>query len=159
MAERGGKTRGKGTAKGPAHTPAPDSTPLSELKPADLYGPLVTALGGTLDFSNMLAIADILPVMVGYVDRDLRYGFVNKPLADWLGRPRKQLLGKHIGEVIGEAAFAERKALYAKALKKINDQAYAVPLFIYGRTYAYNKDFDFPVTQDEMAHFYLARWK
>jgi peptide/nickel transport system substrate-binding protein len=53
----------------------------------------------------------------------------------------------------------KRKALYAKALKKINEQAYAVPLFVYGRTYAYNKDFDFPLTQDEMAHFYLARWK
>jgi len=109
-------TRGKGAAQRATHTPAPDSTPLSQLKPADLYGPLVTALGGTLDFSNMLAIADILPVMVGYVDRDLRYGFVNKPLADWLDRPRKQLLGKHISEVIGEAAFAERKELYARAL-------------------------------------------
>jgi peptide/nickel transport system substrate-binding protein len=53
----------------------------------------------------------------------------------------------------------KRKELYAKALRKINDQAYAVPLFVYGRTYAYNKDFDFPLTQDEMAHFYLARWK
>lgn len=52
-----------------------------------------------------------------------------------------------------------RKALYAKALKKINDQAYAVPLFIYGRTYAYSQDFEFPLTQDEMAHFYMARWK
>ncbi len=54
---------------------------------------------------------------------------------------------------------AKRKELYAKALKKINENAYAVPLFIYGRTYAYNKDFDFPLTQDEMAHFYLASWK
>jgi peptide/nickel transport system substrate-binding protein len=53
----------------------------------------------------------------------------------------------------------KRKGLYAKALKKINEQAYAVPLFIYGRTYAYSKDLDFPLTQDEMAHFYMARWK
>jgi len=53
----------------------------------------------------------------------------------------------------------KRKALYAKALNKINDQAYAVPLFVYGRTYAYSKDFDFPLTQDEMAHFYMAGWK
>jgi peptide/nickel transport system substrate-binding protein len=53
----------------------------------------------------------------------------------------------------------KRKELYAKALKKINEQAYSVPLFIYGRTYAWNKDFDFPLTQDEMAHFYMARWK
>ena len=36
----------------------------------------------------MLAIADMLPVMVAYFDRDLRYRFVNKPLADWLELPR-----------------------------------------------------------------------
>jgi peptide/nickel transport system substrate-binding protein len=52
-----------------------------------------------------------------------------------------------------------RKALYSKALKKIADQAYYIPLFVYGRTYAFNKDLDYPVTPDEMAHFYLAKWK
>jgi len=77
---------------------------------------LVTALGGTLDFSNMLAIADILPVMVGYVDRDLVYRFVNKPLADWLGLDRKELLGQSLRAVIGPEAFAQREPLYVAAL-------------------------------------------
>ncbi len=54
---------------------------------------------------------------------------------------------------------AKRKDLYAKALGKIADQAYAIPLFVYGRTYAFDSNLDFPVTQDEMAHFYLAHWK
>jgi peptide/nickel transport system substrate-binding protein len=54
---------------------------------------------------------------------------------------------------------AQRRALYAKALERINAQAYAVPLFAYGRAYAYTKDLDYPVTPDELAHFYLARWK
>lgn len=54
---------------------------------------------------------------------------------------------------------AKRKQLYAKALGKIADQAYAIPLFVYGRTYAFDSDLGFPVTQDEMAHFYLAHWK
>jgi peptide/nickel transport system substrate-binding protein len=52
-----------------------------------------------------------------------------------------------------------RKVLYSKALNKIADQAYYIPLFVYGRTYAFNKDLDYPVTPDEMAHFYLAKWK
>lgn len=52
-----------------------------------------------------------------------------------------------------------RKAFYSKALKKIADQAYYIPLFVYGRTYAFNKELDYPVTPDEMAHFYLAKWK
>ncbi len=54
---------------------------------------------------------------------------------------------------------AARKALYAKALKKIADEAYFVPLFLYGRTYAFNSALDYPVTPDELAHFYLAKWK
>lgn len=54
---------------------------------------------------------------------------------------------------------AKRKDLYAKALEKINDQAYTVPLFAYGRAYAFNQVLDYPVTPDEIAHFYLAKWK
>ncbi len=53
----------------------------------------------------------------------------------------------------------KRKEYYAKALSRIQDQAYFVPLYTYGRTYAFNKDLDYPLTPDEMAHFYLARWK
>ena len=53
----------------------------------------------------------------------------------------------------------ERRAFYKKALTRIAEQAYAVPLFIYGRTYAFNADLDYPMTQDEMAHFYMAKWK
>ncbi len=53
----------------------------------------------------------------------------------------------------------KRKELYSKALRKIADNAYYIPLFIYGRTYAFNKDLDYPITPDEMAHFYLAKWK
>jgi peptide/nickel transport system substrate-binding protein len=54
---------------------------------------------------------------------------------------------------------AQRKELYAKALKKIADQAYFVPIFLYGRSYAFNSALDYPVTPDELAHFYLAKWK
>jgi peptide/nickel transport system substrate-binding protein len=53
----------------------------------------------------------------------------------------------------------KRKDLYAKALKKIADEAYDIPLFLYGRTYAFNSDLDYPVTSDEIAHFYMAKWK
>jgi peptide/nickel transport system substrate-binding protein len=52
----------------------------------------------------------------------------------------------------------KRKELYAKALEKINDEAYCVPLFAYGRTYAFSKELDYAVTADEIAHFYRAKW-
>ena len=80
------------------------------------YEPLVTAVGGALDFQAMLAIADILPVMVCYVDRDLKYRFVNKPLADWLGWKRRDVLGRHLREVLGEKAYEQRAPMYEKAL-------------------------------------------
>lgn len=54
---------------------------------------------------------------------------------------------------------AKREEIYRTALTRISERAYAVPLFSYGRTYAFNKDLDFPVTPDEIAHFYMAAWK
>ncbi|MFL6794912.1 MAG: PAS domain-containing protein, partial [Sphingomicrobium sp.] len=107
MAEGGRKSRGK--------APAPAQR-IGRARTPEGYEPLVTAVGGTLDFSNMLAIADILPVMVAYVDTELRYRFINKPLADWLGWARKDALGKHLSEVLGGDAFEQRRPMYEKAL-------------------------------------------
>jgi PAS domain S-box-containing protein len=72
--------------------------------------------GGVLDFPAMLAIADVLPVMSAYVDKDFVYRFVNKPFADWWGRPRKEILGHSMRELLGEEQFAERKPLLGAAL-------------------------------------------
>ncbi|HEY6663248.1 MAG TPA: PAS domain-containing protein, partial [Sphingomicrobium sp.] len=109
MAEGGSKSRiRRGSAKAPPRIGAP-RTPVG-------YEPLVTAVGGEMDFANMLAIADILPVMVCYVDTELKYRFINKPLADWLGWARKDALGKHLSEVLGGRAFEQRRPMYEKAL-------------------------------------------
>jgi PAS domain S-box-containing protein len=84
---------------------------------SDTFAPLVTALGGgVLDFSAMLAIADILPVMTAYVDRELVYRFVNKPLAQWIGLPRREILGRPIRDVIGAESFEQRVPMYQAAL-------------------------------------------
>ena len=80
------------------------------------YEPLVTAVGGEMTFESMLAIADILPVMVCYVDAKLEYRFINKPLADWLDQPRKDVLGKHLKDVLGKEAYEQRRPMYEKAL-------------------------------------------
>jgi PAS domain S-box-containing protein len=71
---------------------------------------------GGFDFSSMLAVADMLPVMVIYFDQGLVYRFVNKPYADWFERPRAEVLGRHISEVIGEEAYEFRKTMLAGAL-------------------------------------------
>ena len=67
-------------------------------------------------FNAVLQIADTLPVMVAYVDRGEVYRFCNQPIADWFERPRKDILGRTLVEVMGEAAYALRKGAIAAAL-------------------------------------------
>jgi PAS domain S-box-containing protein len=102
MADGPGKRRGvnKGEASASADLPP---LPL-QLPPAMFTGP------------GLMALADLLPVMTAFVDRDLVYRFMNKPLAEWLARPRREIIGRHMREVLGEAAFAEREPLLAAAL-------------------------------------------
>ena len=54
---------------------------------------------------------------------------------------------------------AKRKELYSKALKKIADQVYWLPLFSYNTNYIYNADLDFTPTPDEIPRFFSASWK
>ena len=102
MADRGGGTRVTGNQ---GVNPAPDAVPLPlDLPPAMFTGP------------GLLQLADLIPVMTAYVDKDLRYRFMNKPLAEWLERPRREMIGLHMREVIGEEAFAEREGIIRAAL-------------------------------------------
>jgi peptide/nickel transport system substrate-binding protein len=53
---------------------------------------------------------------------------------------------------------AVRKENYSKALKKIADQAYWVPLFSYNSNYVFSKDLEYTPTSDEVVRFFHARW-
>ena len=68
------------------------------------------------DFASMLAVADMLSVMIVFLDRDLRYRFVNKTYSDWLEKPRSEILGHRLTEVIGEEAAREREPMLSAAL-------------------------------------------
>ena len=85
-----------------------DSAVVREL-PAGLPPEMFTGAG-------MLALADLLPVMIAYVDRDLRYRFVNKAYADWFEYPRTQIIGKSVSEHLGDEIYAERAPLLAAAM-------------------------------------------
>jgi PAS domain S-box-containing protein len=50
-------------------------------------------------------ITDSLPVLISYVDSEQRYRFVNKAYEDWYGLSREEIYGRHIEEVLGEAAY------------------------------------------------------
>ena len=92
-------------------------TPIGAPRTPKDFEPLVTTLGGgTLDFTAMLAIADILPVMLAYVDSSFTYRFVNKPLAEWLGLARNEILGRHMREVLGNDAYGHREPMLRAAI-------------------------------------------
>src|SRR6185295_10331219 len=66
---------------------------------------------------ELLALADLLPVMTAYVDKDLNYRFMNKALAEWFGRPRREVIGRPMADVLGETNFVPRKPMIEAALK------------------------------------------
>lgn len=50
-------------------------------------------------------IADNIPAVVVYVDRDERYQFVNKRMEEWFAQPADQLIGRTVAEVVGSETY------------------------------------------------------
>ena len=113
MAERGGSRKNKGEVAEESPAEPILDTPVTSTAdlplPLDLPSAMFTGPG-------LLTLADLVPVMTAFVDRHLRYRFMNKPLAEWFERPRREMIGKHMREVLGEAAFADREEMLRAAL-------------------------------------------
>jgi len=54
---------------------------------------------------------------------------------------------------------AVRKENYTKALQRITEQAYSVPLFTWVTNYAFSKELDFKAWPDELPRFFMSKWK
>ena len=52
-----------------------------------------------------------------------------------------------------------RKINYSKALKRISEQVYWLPMFTLAINYAYTKDLDFTPRKDEIPRFFTSKWK
>ncbi|MDP1993433.1 MAG: PAS domain-containing protein [Syntrophales bacterium] len=50
-------------------------------------------------------VTDSLPVLIAYVDSEQRYRFNNKTYEEWFGRPRAEIYGSHISEIMDEEAY------------------------------------------------------
>lgn len=61
-------------------------------------------------------VTDALPTLVSYVDRNRRYRFVSATYEQWFGRPREDILGKHLEEVLGQRAYAAIRPYAERAL-------------------------------------------
>lgn len=68
------------------------------------------------DFPALVSIADTLPIMIAYCDTEQRYRFVNRPIAEWFGRPRSEILGRKVEELMSPQAYEARRGAIEKAL-------------------------------------------
>lgn len=64
-------------------------------------------------------IADNLPVLISYVDRQLCYRFNNSAYEKWFGHTREGISGKAMKEVLGEDAFNRIKPKVEQALSGV----------------------------------------
>ena len=71
---------------------------MSNVKDTDKPGPTDSA--AERRYEELEAIYRSAPVGLGLVDRDLRYVRVNDRLAEFIGRPREEIIGRSLGEVV-----------------------------------------------------------
>ena len=114
MGSGGGKARVR--SDGGSAGPGPGST--LELSHGDILEPPLPDNLPPEMFTGpgLLALADLLPVMTAYYDRDGRLQFINKLFADWLEMPRSEIVGRTMAEIIGERAWLDRKPMVERAL-------------------------------------------
>ena len=66
--------------------------------------------------AQLLAIADALPVLISYVDKEQVFRFVNKTYETWFERPRSEILGRRVEEVMSPAMYEARRPYVERAL-------------------------------------------
>ncbi len=61
-------------------------------------------------------ITNALPALVSYIDKDLRYRFVNLGYQEWFGIDANTIIGERVEDVIGRKAFEKLKPHILKVL-------------------------------------------
>lgn len=61
-------------------------------------------------------ITDAVPVKIAYVDAQERYRFINKRYSEWFRTSPETILGKHIQDIMGPAAYQQVQGYVSKAL-------------------------------------------
>ncbi len=61
-------------------------------------------------------VMDGVPVLLAYVDEDLRFVYTNRAYAEWYGRTREALTGKRIADLLDQEVFSRALPYYQEAL-------------------------------------------
>ena len=62
-------------------------------------------------------VMDAAPILISYIDLQQRYRFNNKTYADWLKQSPELINGKHVSDVIGQAAYEAVREQIEAALR------------------------------------------
>ena len=62
-------------------------------------------------------LVDSLPVLIAYVDTDLRYGYANAAYLDWVKHTPEELLGRPIADILGKEFFTKVRPFAEQALR------------------------------------------
>jgi PAS domain S-box-containing protein len=65
---------------------------------------------------RLRAIADALPVLISYIDSDQVFRFVNRTYEIWFERPRAEIVGRPVAEVMTPTMYAARRGNLERAL-------------------------------------------
>jgi PAS domain S-box-containing protein len=74
-----------------------------------------TQMRETRDFYELTL--DAMPTMVTYTNRDLRITYANQAAEEWMGKPREQLIGRHMHDVVLPATATAINDCMARALR------------------------------------------
>ncbi|MEX0268161.1 PAS domain-containing protein [Leptolyngbyaceae cyanobacterium UHCC 1019] len=57
--------------------------------------------------TELRLVTNAVPALISFIDSDQRYRFNSQEYEEWFGHPATEIYGKHMQEVLGEAAYAE----------------------------------------------------
>jgi PAS domain S-box-containing protein len=66
---------------------------------------------------KLALVMDGIQTLIAYVDKDLRYVYMNKAYADWYGQPREELIGKRISDLLEKGVFERALPSYQAVLR------------------------------------------
>src|SRR5208282_5132432 len=86
------------------------------VRPSDGEVRWIRAVGEIERDEELRAIADALPVLISYVDKDEVYRFANKAYETWFERPLNTILGRRVNEDMSPAMYEARRRYLERAL-------------------------------------------
>jgi PAS domain S-box-containing protein len=72
--------------------------------------------GMELALEQLRIVTDSMAASVAHCSRDLKYVWVSKSYADWIGLPVDQIVGRPIVEIIGREAFDQLRSRFERVL-------------------------------------------